>query len=165
MRLRSRLIRLAHAEPHLRKALLPILAKQSVTVYRFNAKGRPERDLDNRNAGNLMGVVAHMDKFADDYKIQFAAPKGTVTEYEVAVEGSFGPYTPFVSGRPRGGGPANLSSVGRGEKSGMIWYSFPEDCGCWRVKRVGKTVPVTDLPMDWGRMGWTDQERVLERMF
>ena len=164
MRLRSRLIRLAHAEPSLRKALLPILAAKTLKVYRFNARGRSERDLDNRNAGNLMGVVAHMDEFAGDWRIQAAAPNGIITEYEVAIEGPFGDYTAFVNGKPRGG-RGNLFSVGRAEKEGMIWYSFPEGCDCWRVKRVGKVVSTEDLPQDWGRMGWVDQERTLDRLF
>jgi hypothetical protein len=145
--------------------------------------------LDDRNAGNLEAVVAHLD-LVNKHPIQ-AGTKLFV--YKVKI-GRTGPYEPLsgasqkaatewaldeddpacnwktinghpvclTSGHGEHGPPVGIRRIRGGEGWESVAYSFPKG-GDWTAEHVGR-VALAKLPRDFGMLGGLDQYDLLRHL-
>lgn len=119
------------------KVARELTAARRLKVYRVGSG----RSLDNRNAGDLSGMAKFLEDAEDVDSVQSMGGGDEVTEYEVEFDGDFGPYQYFRKGKAESG---DSPQVGMKKLGKDTWYSFPAG-GNWKLKKVGRSVPVKDI--------------------
>jgi hypothetical protein len=110
-------------------------------IYRL---GRAEKlSLDNKNAGNALGVSGYIASALDDYeKPPNSSGSGdTIHAFEVTTNAPFAPYSRMVGGAAL---DEAITGIGRTHKNGVVSYSFPKG-GAWQAKHLG-SVPLAEVP-------------------
>jgi hypothetical protein len=109
-------------------------------VYRLGSADR--MSLDNKNAGNSLGVAGYIASALDDFeKPPNSSGSGdTLHAFEVTAQAPFASYSRMV-----GGSALDEASggIGRVHKNGVVSYSFPKG-GAWQAKHLG-SVPLADV--------------------
>ena len=114
---------------------MPVVQQKKLIVYRVDDG---KRGLANTNAGNILGVLNHLE-FCEDRMI---AAGEYLSIFEVEFDGCFGNYVSLVRGRLKV--EDNLEQkVGISEKEGSIWYSFPEQAR-WNSRKLS-SIPLSTI--------------------
>ena len=118
--------------------------RESSTTFKVYRLGRGASGLENKNAGNLDGLLTVLDRDSDGFHLGFKAwPNKVISVYEVICDLPFSSYVGFNQGQPDGGvygsKPIHPGHVGKEDD----WFSFPKG-GAWAARHI-KDVPVVQL--------------------